>query len=183
MSSNNDLNGILLDRVKLKIYAAEHHLNNIILLEHKLSDISIPGIQVEVEVEIDCFLAQIIAAIDALLIQINNELALGIANEKLDLSTVQSALNSKTKNIDLLSELHKASERENWFRLLRELGNRTMYRTILQIKQEKFTLNVGDYVDKDLIQYFQDSIWNVRSIVDSIRTKEPLLRRSAKLPE
>jgi hypothetical protein len=138
-----------------------------------------PAIQLEVEVEIDCFLAEIIAAIDALLIQINNDLALGIANEKADLSTIQSALNSKTKNIDLLSELHKASERENWFRLLRELGNRTMYETILQIKHAKFTLNVGNYVDKDMIQYFQDTIWNVRSLVDSIRAKEPLLRRSA----
>jgi hypothetical protein len=179
MASNDDITEILLDRVELKIYAAEHHLNNVILLEDKYSNVPMPSIQLEVEVEIDCFLAEIIAAIDALLIQINNDLALGIANEKADLSTIQSALNSKTKNIDLLSELHKASERENWFRLLRELGNRTMYETILQIKHAKFTLNVGNYVDKDMIQYFQDTIWNVRSLVDSIRAKEPLLRRSA----
>lgn len=179
MASNDDITEILLDRVELKIYAAEHHLNNVILLEDKYSNVPVPAIQLEVEVEIDCFLAEIIAAIDALLIQINNDLALGIANEKADLSTIQSALNSKTKNIDLLSELHKASERENWFRLLRELGNRTMYKTILQIKNAKFTLNVGNYVDKDMIQYFQDTIWNVRSLVDSIRAKEPLFRRSA----
>lgn len=179
MASNDDIPKILLDRVELKIYAAEHHLNNVILLEDKYSNVPMPAIQLEVEVEIDCFLAEIIGAIDALLIQINNDLALGIANEKADLSTIQSALNSKTKNIDLLSELHKASERENWFRLLRELGNRTMYETILKIKHAKFTLNVGNYVDKDMIQYFQDTIWNVRSLVDSIRAKEPLLRRSA----
>lgn len=179
MAPNDDIPKILLDRVELKIYAAEHHLNNVILLEDKYSNVPMPAIQLEVEVEIDCFLAEIIGAIDALLIQINNDLALGIANEKADLSTIQSALNSKTKNIDLLSELHKASERENWFRLLRELGNRTMYETILKIKHAKFTLNVGNYVDKDMIQYFQDTIWNVRSLVDSIRAKEPLLRRSA----
>lgn len=179
MAHNDDITEILIDRVELKIYAAVHHLNNIILLENKYSNIPKPAIQLEVEVEIDCFLAEIIAAIDALLIQINNDLALGIANEKVDLSTIQSALNSKTKNIDLLSELHKASERENWFRVLRELGIRTMYKTMLQIKQTKFTLDVGNYVDKDMIQYFQDTLWNVRGLVDSIRAKEPLLRRSA----
>ncbi len=178
MSSGNDSNGILLGRVEFKLYAAEHHLNDLILLEDKYSDISKDGASIQVEVEIDCFLAQIVAAIDALLIQINNELDLGIANEKVDLSTLQSALNAKTKDIDLLSELHKASDHGNWFWLLRELKNRTMYRSILRRKKLKFTLNVGDYVDKDLIQYFQDSIGNVRSLVNTIRTKEPLLRRS-----
>lgn len=176
MSSNN---GILLDRVEFKLYAAEHHLNNLILIEDKYSDISIPGGSIQVEVEIDCFLAQIIAVIDSLLVQINNELALGIATQKVDLSTVQSALNAKTKDIDLLSELHTASDHGNWFWLLRELRNRTMYRSILRRKQLKFTLNVGDYVDKNLIQYFQDSIGNIRSLVNTIRTKEPRLMRSA----
>ncbi len=52
-----------------------------------------------------------------------------------------------------------------------------MYRSILRIKQLKLTLNVGDYVNKNLIQYFQDSIRNVGSQVPTIRAKKPILRK------
>ena len=57
---------------------------------------------------------------------------------------------------------------------------RNMYRSILRIRQLKLTLNVCDYVNKNLIQYFQDSIRNVGSQVPTRRAKKLTLRKSAR---
>jgi hypothetical protein len=182
MPVNHDSNGILLDRVVFKLYAAQCHLNNLTSLEDKcfnknnaIGDTSIR----QIEVEIDCFLAQIVAVIDTLLVQINNELGLGIAIEKVDLSTVQSALNAKTKDIDLLSELHKVSDYNNWFWLLRKLRDESMYRNLLSGNQQKLTLKLDENMDKALIEYFENNLQSVRELVSRIRSKEPLLTRSA----
>jgi hypothetical protein len=51
---------------------------------------------------------------------------------------------------------------------------RNMYGSILRIRQLKLTLNVCDYVNKNLIQYFQDSILNVGSQVPTRRAKKNL---------
>jgi len=49
---------------------------------------------------------------------------------------------------------------------------RNMYRSILRIRQLKLTLDVCDYVNNNLIQYFQDSIRNVGSQVPTRRAKK-----------
>lgn len=181
MPIDDDSNGILLDRVEFKLYAAQCHLNNLRSLEDKcfnnnaIGDTSIR----QIEVEIDCFLVQIVAVIDTLLVQINNELGLGIAIEKVDLSTVQSALNAKTKDIDLLSELHKVSDYNNWFWLLRKLRNESMYRNLLSGNQQKLTLKLDENMDKALIEYYENNLQSVRELVSRIRSKEPLLTRNA----
>jgi hypothetical protein len=120
---------------------------------------------VRVEMEIDCFLAQIVGAIDALLVQINMTLGLGIAIDKTDIYSVQSALSAKTKNIDLLTELNQAANHDNWFWLLKELRTQSMHRTRVFIpkQQRKSTVNPDDYMQIELIQYFQESIQRVES--------------------
>ena len=57
---------------------------------------------------------------------------------------------------------------------------RNMYGSILRIRQLKLTINVCDYVNKNLIQYFQDSIPNVGRLVPKIIAKKPILRKSAR---
>lgn len=193
MSSEYDSKRLFIDRVEFKLYATEHHLNNLKEIEMNYGDITKDVIAIPVEVEIDCFLAQIVGAIDALLIQINIKLDLEIAIEKVDLNTIQSALNSRTKNISLLTEVHQASAYNNWLWLLRELRNQTMYRsplrrmqdydpfdgktrTFISKQQTKFIVNPDNYMNKDLIQYFRESIQRVRELVNTVRMKEPLLK-------
>jgi hypothetical protein len=178
--SPEDSNGTRLDRVEFKLSAAHFHLNNLISLQDKFVDNNLNDnvSNQQIEVEIDCFLAQIIAAIDALLVQINNDLGLGIGIEKVDLSTVQSALNAKTKDIDLLSELHRASDYNNWMWLLRKLRNETLYKNLMSGNRQKLTLKLDENVDMELVEYFEKALQSVRALVSGIRSKEPLLTRT-----
>lgn len=192
MSLGNNSEKLLVDRVEFKLHAAEHHLNNLKEIELISGDLS-KGNIVRVEMEIDCFLAQIVGAIDALLVQINMTLGLGIAIDKADIYSVQSALSAKTKNIDLLTELNQAANHDNWFWLLKELRTQSMHRTMLRRmrdynsfderirvfipkQQRKSTVNPDDYMQIELIQYFQESIQKVRELVNTIRLKEPILK-------
>jgi len=178
--SPEDSNGTRLDRVEFKLSAAHFHLNNLISLQDKFVDNNLNDnvSNQQIEVEIDCFLAQIIAAIDALLVQINNDLGLGIGIEKVDLSTVQSALNAKTKDIDLLSELHRALDYNNWMWLLRKLRNETLYKNLMSGNRQKLTLKLDENVDMELVEYFEKALQSVRALVSGIRSKEPLLTRT-----
>lgn len=192
MSLGNNSEKLLVDRVEFKLHAAEHHLNNLKEIELISGDLS-KGNIVRVEMEIDCFLAQIVGAIDALLVQINMTLGLGIAIDKADIYSVQSALSAKTKNIDLLTELNQAANHDNWFWLLKELRTQSMHRTMLRRmrdynsfderirvfipkQQRKSTVSPDDYMQIELIQYFQESIQKVRELVNTIRLKEPILK-------
>lgn len=192
MSLGNNSEKLLVDRVEFKLHTAEHHLNNLKEIELISGDLS-KGNIVRVEMEIDCFLAQIVGAIDALLVQINMTLGLGIAIDKADIYSVQSALSAKTKSIDLLTELNQAANHDNWFWLLKELRTQSMHRTMLRRmrdynsfderirvfipkQQRKRTVNPDDYMQIELIQYFQESIQKVRELVNTIRLKEPILK-------
>ncbi len=180
----------LIDRVGFKLYAAEKHLNNLQEIESKYRNMEKDDIEVQVEMEIDCFLSQIFGAIDCLLIQIDIKLELGISIEQVDLNTIQSALNARTKNIGLLTELHEASEYNRWLWALKEFRNQTMQRpskliqdhffddktrAITSKQRNKSLVNADEYTNKNLILYFQKSVKQVRQLVNTIRMKEPLL--------
>jgi hypothetical protein len=180
----------LIDRVGFKLYAPEKHLNNLQEIESKYRNMEKDDIEVQVEMEIDCFLSQIFGAIDCLLIQIDIKLELGISIEQVDLNTIQSALNARTKNIGLLTELHEASQFNRWLWTLKEFRNQTMQRPSKLIqdhffddKTRAFTskqrneslINADEYTNKYLIPYFQKIVKQVRQLVYKIRMKEPLL--------
>ena len=99
---------LLRDRVEFKLFAAERHLKNLKEIQLNYPNLDDDNPLVQVELEIDCFLTQVLGAVDCLLILINTRLELGIATGKADAATVQSALNARTKNISLLTELHHA---------------------------------------------------------------------------
>jgi hypothetical protein len=182
---------LLADRVKFKIFAAQFHLKK--LQENKLDESNLDKVdpRVELELEIDCFLLQILGAVDCLLMLINTRLDLGISKEKVDLATIQSALNAGTKNIGLLTELHEALEYNNWLWVLREFRNQTMQSPSKQVQD--FLLEDGtnstwskeqnesegihnDYINKNLLAYFNKSLVRVSELVETIRMKEPLLK-------
>ncbi|CAN5516418.1 hypothetical protein BH18THE1_BH18THE1_03370 [soil metagenome] len=190
MASNYD-SSLLIDRVKFKLFAAQMHLNR--LQEIKIDQRNVDKVdpRVPLELEIDCFLSQILGAVDCLLILINARLDLGISIEKVDLATIQSALNAGTKNIGLLIELHEALEHNSWLWILREFRNQTMQRsskevqdflledraTSTSLKNQNISAgNYDEYINKNLVAYFERSLGSVRELIDIIRMKDSLLK-------
>lgn len=189
MASKFDSN-LLLDRVEFKIFAAEKHLNNLKEIELNFPSIEKIHAAIQMELEIDCFLAQLLGTLDCLLLLINTRLDLGIDSGKVDIATVQSALNARTKNISLLTDLHQASEYNSWLWILKEFRNQSMQipsKEVQDLLIEDMTpsikegLNISirtsdEYINKNTIHYFQQSVNRVRELVNSIRGKEPLLK-------
>jgi len=181
---------ILSDRVEFKIFAAEKHLNNLQEIQSYHLDAQKVDPAIRMEIEIDCFLAQILGTLDCLLLLINTKLELGIASERVDLATIQSALNARTKNIGLLTDMHQASAHNGWLWVLKEFRNLTMQRPSKDAQYLLFddivsstadsqseTIRPSDEsINKNLIRYFQQSLQRVRGLVNSIRMKEPMLK-------
>ena len=190
MASNFD-SSLLTDRVKFKLFAAQMHLNK--LQEIKIDELNVDKVdpRVPFELEIDCFLSQILGAVDCLLMLINTRLDLGISIEKVDLATIQSALNAGTKNIGLLTELREALEHNSWLWILREFRNQTMQRPSKEVQdflleerttstsskdQNKSAGTYDEYINKNLVTYFERSLGKVMELIDIIRMKESLLK-------
>jgi hypothetical protein len=195
LSDEGYIKRLLNDRVEFKLYAAEQHLNRLKEIENAYGDIAKDNARIEVEMEADCFLSQLVGAVDSLLFQINDRLDLGISTDRVNFSDVQSALSAKTKKIDLLSPLDRARQHGNWYYMLSELRNQLVYRTFLKKaipvhafpqkpRQVRF-LNVlrefegnpfGHIMDMEIIQYLEKSLHQVRELIFSIRGSEPLLQ-------
>lgn len=190
MASKFDSN-LLLDRVEFKIFAAEKHLTNLKEFELNFPNIEKNDVAIQMELEIDCFLAQLLGSLDCLLMLINTRLELGIDSGKVDIATIQSALNARTKNISLLTDLHQASEHNSWLWILKEFRNQTMQRpsneaqallfddkttSITSKDRNSSIVNSNGYINKNLIAYFQQSVKRIRELVNSIRIKEPLIK-------
>jgi hypothetical protein len=115
---------------------------------------------------------------------------LGIAAKRVDLATIQSALNARTKNISLLTDMHQASAHNGWLWILNEFRNLTMekpskdaqyllmdeYDTLTRDDQDKTIQPSEDFFNKNLIRYFQQSLQRVSELVNNIRDKEPMLK-------
>jgi len=190
MHSQFDSN-LFRDRVEFKLFAAERHLKNLKEIQLNYPNLDDDNPLVQVELEIDCFLTQVLGAVDCLLILINTRLELGIATGKVDAATVQSALNARTKNISLLTELHQALEHDRWLWTLIEFRNETLQRPsveaqalvfndestiITSLHQHNSKLNPAAIVDKNLIAFFEQSTKRLRELINIIRMKESLLK-------
>ena len=192
---------LLDDRVEFKLYAAEQHLNRLKEIENVYGDIAKYNARIEVEMEVDCFLSQLVGAVDSLLFQINDRLDLGIPTERVNFANVQSALSAKTKKIDLLSPLDRGRQHGNWYYMLSELRNQLVYRTFLKkviipihdvppkprqvrflnVLREFEEVNPSDdnIMDMEVIQYLEKSLQQVRELISSIRAGEPFLQEQA----
>jgi hypothetical protein len=185
------VSNLLTDRIEFKLYAAEKHLNNLQEIQLNYANMENDDAEVRVELEIDCFLAQLLGTVDCLLILINTRLELGITTGKVDLASIQSALNAKTKNITLVTELHQALEYNRWLWTLKEFRNQTMQRpsneaqallfedsttSITSKVRNRSRINANGYINKNLMTYFQQSVKRIRELVNTIRMKEPLLK-------
>jgi hypothetical protein len=187
---------LLNDRVEFKLYAAEQHLNRLKEIENAYGDIAKYNARIEVEMEVDCFLSQLVGAVDSLLFQINDRLDLGIPTDRVNFANVQSALSAKTKKIDLLSPLDRARQHGNWYYMLSELRNQLAHKTFLKKvipihdfqpkpRQVRFLNVLREFegnnpfehvMDMEVTQYLEKSLQQVRELIFSIRTSEPLLQ-------
>src|SRR5437867_7508877 len=153
--------------------------------------------RLKVEMEIDCFLSEIVGAVDSLLFQINSAFDLGISDNRVTFQDVQSALSAKTKHIALLDELDKARQPGKWYSALSELRNQSMYHTFLkktiivhdfpgkpaQIKFLKLQRDtegnpVEQEMQQEVIPYLEKSLEQVSAMINSIRKNSPLLQPS-----
>jgi hypothetical protein len=199
LSDEAHIKRLLNDRVEFKLYAAEQHLNRLKEIENAYGDIAKDNARIEVEMEVDCFLSQLVGAVDSLLFQINERLDLELPTDRVNFADVQSALSAKTKKIDLLSPLDRARQQGNWYYMLSELRSQLVHRTFLKKvisvhdlppkpRQVRF-LNIqrefeggnpfDRVIDMEVIQYLEKYLQQVRELIFSIRTSEPSLQERA----
>ncbi len=197
LSDEGNIKRLLNDRVEFKLYAAEQHLNRLKEIENAYGDIAKYNARIEVEMEVDCFLSQLVGAVDSLLFQINDKLDLELPADRVNFTNVQSALSAKTKNIDLLNPLDRARQYGNWYYMLSELRNQLVHKTFLkkaisvydappspkprQVRllnlPQVFEGNSFDRImEMEVIQYLEKNLSQVRDLIFSIRTMEPLLQ-------
>src|SRR5919199_1896637 len=143
ISDERHIENLLNERVNFKLYAAEQHLNRLKEIEKSFGDIAKGNARIEGEMEVDCLLLQLVGAVDSLLCKINDRLDLGIPIDQVIFANVQSALNAKTKKIELLSALDKARQQGNWFYMLSGLRNQSIHGTIM-----KKILSLDDFPPK-----------------------------------
>ena len=186
---------LLNDRVEFKLYTAEQHLNRLKEIENAYGDIAKDNARIEVEMEVDCFLSQLVGAVESLLFQINDRLDLGIPTDHVNIANVQSALSAKTKKIDLLAPLDTARQQGNSYYMLSALRNQLVYRTFLKkvisvrdlppkplqvrflnIQLESEGNPFDRIMDMEVIQYLEKSLQQVRELIFVIRASEPLLQ-------
>jgi hypothetical protein len=199
LSDEGYIKRLLNDRVEFKLYAAEQHLNRLREIENAYGDIAKYNARIEVEMEVDCFLSQLVGAVDSLLFQINDRLQLGVPTELVNFANVQSALSAKTKNIDLLNPLDRARQYGNWYYILSELRNQLVHKTFLKKvisihempppkSRQVRLLNVlrefegnpfGRIIEMEVIQYLEKNLHQVRDLIFSIRASEPLLQEQS----
>ena len=180
------------DRVQFKLYAAQKQLDRLKEIHRNKKDISRDEDFVDVEITIDCFFAEIIGAIDSFLFQINKKLGLGLEPDNVYKRTIKERLNSLGRNQNLLEELDNASTEGNWYWQLNEYRNHSVHRSVIHRMRNydpfdkevtihllnnpcRMTFNPEDYMQKDVISYFDESLRNVQNLIDSIKMKEPIL--------
>jgi hypothetical protein len=165
LSNSHDIS-FMNDRVALKLYACEKHLENLrqMKLTYEVSQANKQELnhkRISLEIEIDCLILQMIGIIDCLLVQTNNKLGLGIPLHQLSIDRVMSELYSKTNKIDLLVELNEARQHGKWYWSVIELRNRSL--------TTSFDLNTRN---PDLISFLEECFNRIKALIKDVKNKE-----------
>lgn len=192
-AEDDGLSLFLSDRQRFKLYSAGRHLSNLKSLEQKYGSIATVEAKMQAEMEIDCFLAEIIGAINALLVQINEKFDLDLDINQADFERVQSGLTSRTKKIDLLGELAAARQYGNWYWQIVELRNYSLHGSLMaksaighssssyssprvHFRKDPRNPEFSPPMDLEVIPYLQQCLSRTEELIERIRSKEPLLR-------
>jgi hypothetical protein len=155
------------DRVALKLYACEKHLENLrqmkLTYEGSQADKQeLNHTRIGLETEIDCLISQMMGIIDCLLVQTSNKLGLGIPLHQISIDRVMSELYSKTNKINLLIELNEARQHGRWYWSIIDLRNRSL--------TTSFDLNTRN---PDLISFLEECFNRVKALIKDVKNKEP----------
>jgi hypothetical protein len=181
------------DRIKFKLYYAEEHYNQLVNYQEEEGGefLKTFASRVRFEDELECSLAQLIGARDALLFRIREKLRLQLKDKDVHLSNINRKL-FHTKNQRLLCELSSLSQDGFWLDHIIELRNSGIHRTNIPIRKSitidanlgsrtttsspwRITFTFEDGQSLELIPYVKDSIDKMKLLIKSIMTKEPAL--------
>jgi len=181
---NTTVKALLENRIELKFYAAEKHLQALTDMQAKGETPNNSVGRLNWELEIEELLFHLVGAMDCLLVRINERLNLGLENRKVNAINVCKKLRLKKRN-DLIKELWVLLNPHNrvrsWLKILTDLRNTGMHRSIINISFAGGNMNItfveDPQADSDIIPYLDDHIQRMRDLIDNIIRKEPLLRR------
>jgi hypothetical protein len=181
---NTTVKALLENRIEFKFYAAEKHLQALTDMQAKGETPNNSVGRLNWELEIEELLFHLVGAMDCLLVRINERLNLGLENRKVNAINVCKKLRLKKRN-DLIKELWYLLNPHNrvrsWLKILTDLRNTGMHRSIINISFARGNMNItfveDPQADSDIIPYLDDHIQRMRDLIDNIIRKEPLLRR------
>lgn len=181
---NTTVKALLENRIEFKFYAAEKHLQALTDMQAKGETPNNSVGRLNWELEIEELLFHLVGAMDCLLVRINERLNLGLENGKVNAINVCKKLRLKKRN-DLMKELWYLLNPHNrvrsWLKILTDLRNTGMHRSIINISFAGGNMNItfveDPQADSDIIPYLDDHIQRMRDLIDNIIRKEPLLRR------
>ena len=181
---NTTVKALLENRIEFKFYAAEKHLQVLSDMQAKGETPNNSVGRLNWELEIEELLFHLVGAMDCLLVRINERLNLGLENRKVNAINVCKKLRLKKRN-DLIKELwdllNPHNRARSWLKILTDLRNTGMHRSIINISFAGGNMNItfveDPESDSDIIPYLDDRIQRMRDLIDNIIRKEPLLRR------
>jgi hypothetical protein len=121
------------DRVHFKLNAAWRHLDHLVQLENHAGSLAAANVRVEAEQGIDECLYHLAGVNDALLQEVNTRLKLGIASNKVTLTTMNPELGKKGKDArDIIEEINNMINVETDARwLINDCHNQSEHRSMI----------------------------------------------------
>ena len=181
---NRIVKKLLEDRIELKFYAAEKHLQILSDMEAKGETPNNSQGRLNWEIEIEELLFHLMSAMDYLLVRINERLNLKLETRKVTAINVCKKLRLKKRN-DLIKELWDLSNPRNpvrsWLKILTDLRNTDTHRSIINVSfaggNTRITFVEDPKSELEIIPYLDDRIQRMRDLIDNIIRKDPSLRR------
>ena len=175
---------LLEDRIELKFYAAEKHLQILSDMEAKGETPNNSQGRLNWEIEIEELLFHLIGAMDYLLVRINEKLNLKLETRQVTAINVCKKLRLKKRN-DLIKELWDLSNPRNpvrsWLKILIDVTNTGTHRSIINVSfaggNTRITFVEDPKTELEIIPYLDDRIQRMRDLIDNIIRKDPSLRR------
>jgi hypothetical protein len=175
---------LLEDRIELKFYAAEKHLQILSDMEAEGETPDNSKARLNWEIEIEELLFHLIGAMDYLLVRINEKLNLKLETRKVTAINVCKKLRLKKRN-DLIKELWDLSNPRNpvrsWLKILIDVTNTGTHRSIINVSfaggNTRITFVEDPKTELEIIPYLDDRIQRMRDLIDNIIRKDPSLRR------
>ena len=181
---NRIVKKLLEDRIELKFYAAEKHLQILSDMEAEGETPDNSKGRLNWEIEIEELLFHLIGAMDYLLVRINERLNLKLETRKVTAINVCKKLRLKKRN-DLIKELWDLLNPRNpvrsWLKILTDLRYTDTHRSIINVSfaggNRRITFVEDPKSELEIIPYLDDRIQRMRDLIDNIMRKDPSLRR------